>query len=147
MTSKAESTRRSRGAQVAVALEGSLAVVAAQGPASPSPGDSGRVAAATARTWIAGVNRGDLECAAAVVARDAVFDVGGLRYRGRTAVRGWIRSDLLAGRRRYTVVRVRSESRAALFDLSFRAGSPREEVRYRFATLDRRIQTLTARYR
>jgi hypothetical protein len=45
------------------------------------------------------------------------------------------------------VVRVRSESRAALFDLSFRAGSPREEVRYRFATLDRRIRTLTARYR
>jgi hypothetical protein len=36
MTSKAEPTRRSRRAQVALALVGSLAVVAAQGHASPA---------------------------------------------------------------------------------------------------------------
>jgi hypothetical protein len=56
MTSKAKLTSRSRHAQVVAVLVGSPAVVAAQGHASPSPADSGRVAAATARTRIAAVN-------------------------------------------------------------------------------------------
>jgi SnoaL-like domain len=133
-------------ARVAAAAAVAAGVAAAPSQAAPAA-DPGRVAAPVARTWIAAVNRGDLAGAVAVVAPNAVFDIGGTRYRGRREIRGWIRGDMLAQRGRYTVLRVRIEPRAAVLTLDFRAGSLQEALRYRFVTNGRLIQTLTARYR
>jgi hypothetical protein len=52
------------------------AVAAVPTPAAPTI-DDGRTAAAVGRSWIAAVNRGDLADAVALVAPEAVFDIGG----------------------------------------------------------------------
>jgi SnoaL-like domain len=109
--------------------------------------DDGPTAAAVGRSWIAAVNRGDLAGAVALVAPEAVFDIGGARYRGRAAIRGWISGDMLASDGRYTILRVQRSQRAAVFTLDFRADTLREALRYHFVTERRKIVTLTARYR
>jgi SnoaL-like domain len=109
--------------------------------------DGGRSAAAVGRSWIAAVNRGDLAGAVALVAPEAIFDIGGTRYRGRVAIRHWINGDPIASDGRYTILRVQRRQRAAVFTLNFRAGTLREALRYRFVTERRKIVTLTARYR
>jgi hypothetical protein len=109
--------------------------------------DDGRAAATVGRSWIAAVNRGDLAGAVALVALQAVFDIGGARYRGRAAIRRWINDDPIASDGRYTILRVQRRQRAAVFTLNFRAGTLREALRYRFVTERRKILTLTARYR
>jgi hypothetical protein len=122
------------------------AVVAVPTRAAPSI-DDGRTAAAVGRSWVAAVNRGDLAGAVALVAPEAVFDIGGARYRGRPAIRRWINGDPIASDGRYTILRVQRRQRAAVFILDFRAGTLREALRYRFVTERRMIVTLTARYR
>jgi hypothetical protein len=122
------------------------AVVAVPTRAAPTI-DGGRTAAAVGRSWIAAVNRGDLAGAVALVAPNAVFDIGGTRYRGRAAIRRWIAGDPIASGGRYTILRVQRSPRAAVFTLTFRAGTLREALRYRFVTERRKIVTLTARYR
>jgi hypothetical protein len=122
------------------------AVVAVPTRAAPAM-DDGRTAAAVGGSWITAVNRGDLAGAVALVAPDAVFDIGGARYRGRAAIRRWIGGDPIASDGRYTILRVQRRQRAAVFTLNFRAGTLREALRYRFVTERRKIVTLTARYR
>jgi SnoaL-like domain len=141
------SDRTKRRRLLVAASMGLLAAVAAV-PTRAAPAiDDGRAAAAVGRSWVAAVNRGDLAGAVALVAPQAVFDIGGTRYRGRAAVRGWISGDMLASGGRYTILRVERRQRAALFTLDFRAGALREALRYRFVTERRKIVTLTARYR
>jgi hypothetical protein len=122
------------------------AVVAVPTRAAPAI-DDGRTAAAVGRSWIAAVNRGDLAGTVALVAPKAVFDIGGVRYRGRAAIRRWIAGDPIASDGRYTILRVQRRQRAAVFTLNFRAGTLREALRYRFVTEQRKIVALTARYR
>lgn len=122
------------------------AAVATPSRAAPTI-DDGRTATAVGGSWIAAVNRGDLAGAVALVAPDAIFDIGGARYRGRAAIRRWIRGDPIASDGRYTILRVQKQQRAAIFTLDFRAGPLREALRYRFVTQKRKIATLTARYR
>jgi hypothetical protein len=123
-----------------------LTAVVAAVPTSAAPTiDDGRTAAAVGRSWIAAVTRGDLAGAVAFVAPEAVLDIGGARYRGRAAIRRWINGDPSGGR--YTILRVQRRERAAVFTLTFRAGTLREALRYRFVTERRKIVTLTARYR
>jgi hypothetical protein len=125
-----------------------LTAVVAAVPTRAAPTiDDGRTAAAVGRSWIAAVNRGDLAGAVALVAPDAVFDIGGARYRGRAAIRRWIGGDPIASDGRYTILRVQRRQRAAVFTLNFRAGTLREALRYRFVTERRRIVSLNARYR
>jgi hypothetical protein len=131
---------------VAASVSLIAAVVVLPSRAAPAI-DDGRTAAAVGRSWIAAVNRGDLAGAVALVAPDAVFDIGGARYRGRAAIRRWIGGDPIASDGRYTILRVQRRQRAAVFTLDFRAGTLREALRYRFVTERRKIATLTARYR
>jgi hypothetical protein len=131
-----------------VAASVCLAAAVVAVPASAAPTiDDGRTAAAVGRSWIAAVNRGDLAGAVALVAPQAVFDIGGARYRGRAAVRGWISGDPLASGGRYTILRIQRRQRDAVFTLDFRAGTLREALRYRFVTERRKIVALIARYR
>jgi hypothetical protein len=131
---------------VAASVSLMAAVVAVPTRAAPTI-DDGRAAATVGRSWIAAVNRGDLAGAVALVAPEAVFDIGGARYRGRAAIRRWINDDPIASDGRYKVLRVQRGQRAAVFTLNFRAGTLREALRYRFVTERRKILTLTARYR
>jgi hypothetical protein len=125
-----------------------LTAVVAAVPTRAAPTiDDGRTAAAVGRAWIAAVNGGNLGGAVALVAPKAVFDIGGARYRGRAAIRRWISGDPIASDGRYTILRAQRRQRSAIFTLSFRAGTLRESLRYRFVTERRRIVTLTARYR
>jgi hypothetical protein len=131
-----------------VAASFCLVAAVAAGPIPAAPKiDDGRTAAAVGRSWIAAVNRGDLAGAVAVVAPEAVFDIGGARSRGRAEIRGWIRGDMIASDGRYTTLRVQRTQSAAVFILNFRAGALREALRYRFVTERRKIVALTARYR
>jgi hypothetical protein len=131
-----------------VAASFCLVAAVAAGPIPAAPKiDDGRTAAAVGRSWVAAVNRGDLAGAIAVVAPEAVFDIGGARYRGRAEIRSWIKGDMIASHGRYTILRVQIERSAAAFILNFRAGTLREALRYRFVTERRKIVALSARYR
>jgi hypothetical protein len=140
------SVRALRRLLVAAAVCLMAAVVAVPTRAAPTI-DDGRTAAAVGRSWIAAVNRGDLAGAVALVAPQAIFDIGGTRYRGRAAIRRWINGDPIASDGRYTILREQRRQRAAVFTLDFRAGTLREALRYRFVTERRNIVTVTARYR
>jgi ketosteroid isomerase-like protein len=121
---------------------------------SPSPtqttGDgpnAGTPAVDLVRRHLEAANRGKIDAWTAALHPNVRFDIAGAIYEGRAAARDWAARDPIGQRGHYDILSRTATGDGVTADLTFRAGSLVEEIRYQYTLRDGLIVDLVARYR
>lgn len=99
------------------------------------------------RQHLEAVGRGDADAWAAALDPDVRFDIGGSIYQGSEAARGWAERDPIGQGGRYDILSLAPTMAGVTADVTFRAGSLVEQIRYQYTIRGGKIVDLIARYR
>jgi ketosteroid isomerase-like protein len=99
------------------------------------------------RGHLEAVGRADADAWTAPLDPNVRFDIAGSIYQGREAARGWAERDPIGQRGRYDILSLTPTATGVTADVTFRAGSLVEQIRYQYTIRGGKIIDLVARYR